>query len=104
MFVTPVTTCTSGEFRATAVVGASDSPGIWENQSSDPVLSELLDQVIDIVPESIITGGCRCLVIVKTQVVVSLCVDHNVVSNLNFTAPPCTLSLRNKQTSSWCTP
>lgn len=56
LFVTPVTTCTSGDFRTAGHVGAADSCS-WENQSSDPVLSELLDQVIDIVPESIITAG-----------------------------------------------
>lgn len=28
----------------------------WDLQSSDPLLSELLDQVIDIVPDAIITG------------------------------------------------
>ena len=79
MFVTPVTTCTSGDLRTTGLVGAADSPGMWENQSSDPVLSELLDQVIDIVPESVITGWCQCLVVVKTVLVVGHCVDHNVV-------------------------
>jgi hypothetical protein len=63
VFVTPVTTCTSGDFRTTGHVGAGDSPSIWENQSSDPVLSELLDQVIDFVPESIITGkSLLCLI------------------------------------------
>lgn len=32
---------------------SADSPNVWDNQSSDPVLSDLLDQVIDIVPEGV---------------------------------------------------
>jgi hypothetical protein len=59
--VNPGTSCAPGDFRITGQVGTADSPGIWENQSSsDPVLSELLDQVIDIVPESIIAGRLQC--------------------------------------------
>lgn len=29
---------------------------MWDNQSSDPVLSDLLDQVIDIVPDAVCNG------------------------------------------------
>lgn len=30
---------------------------MWDNQSSDPVLSDLLDQVIDIVPDAVCTDS-----------------------------------------------
>jgi hypothetical protein len=61
LFVNPGTACAPGDFRIAGPVGPADSPGIWENQSSsDPVLSDLLDQVIDIVPESIIAGKSQC--------------------------------------------
>ncbi|XP_069691717.1 nuclear receptor coactivator 2-like isoform X10 [Periplaneta americana] len=61
LYVTSVTSCTSGDFRTSGPVGAADSPSMWDGQSSDPVLSEILDQVIDIVPESIITDNATIL-------------------------------------------
>lgn len=43
----------SGEYRQT-----STDPTSWgDNQSSDPDLSEILDQVIDTLPEDAITGN-----------------------------------------------
>lgn len=41
----------SGEYRQT-----SNDPTNWHNQSSDPDLSEILDQVIEIVPDEDITS------------------------------------------------
>lgn len=29
---------------------------VWDSQSSDPVLSDILDQVIDIVPDAVCSG------------------------------------------------
>ena len=34
---------------------------IWDNQSSDPVLSDLLDQVIDIVPDAVCTDSSQLM-------------------------------------------
>lgn len=42
----------SGEYRQT-----SNDPTNWDNQSSDPDLSEILDQVIDFVPDDAITSN-----------------------------------------------
>jgi len=42
----------SGEYRQTS----NDSTN-WDNQSSDPDLSEILDQVIEIVPDEAISSN-----------------------------------------------
>lgn len=42
----------SGEYRQT-----SNDPTNWDNQSSDPDLSEILDQVIEFVPDDAITSN-----------------------------------------------
>jgi len=42
----------SGEYRQT-----STDPTTWDNQSSDPDLSEILDQVIDFVPDEPSAGN-----------------------------------------------
>ena len=42
----------SGEYRQT-----STDPSNWDNQSSDPDLSDILDQVIEFVPDEAITGN-----------------------------------------------
>lgn len=41
----------SGEYRQT-----STDLNTWDNQSSDPDLSDILDQVIEFVPDEAITG------------------------------------------------
>lgn len=41
----------SGEYRQ-----ASTDLNTWDNQSSDPDLSDILDQVIEFVPDEAITG------------------------------------------------
>lgn len=46
----------SGEYRQTSTDPANCQFG--DNQSSDPDLSELLDQVIDTLPEDAIAGKC----------------------------------------------
>ena len=45
----------SSDFR-TGMVSATDSSVIWDDQSSDPVLSQILDQVIDTLPDTIMSG------------------------------------------------
>ncbi|KAJ9600431.1 hypothetical protein L9F63_009287, partial [Diploptera punctata] len=55
-FVTPGTS----DFRI-GFVTASDNASLWEDQSSDPVLSQLLDQVIDIVPDTAIADNTPLL-------------------------------------------
>lgn len=42
----------SGDYRQT-----STDPTTWNNQSSDPDLSEILDQVIEFVPDEPIAGN-----------------------------------------------
>lgn len=41
----------SGEYHQ-----ASTDPSSWDNQSSDPDLSDILDQVIEFVPDEAIAG------------------------------------------------
>lgn len=42
----------SGEYRPSGT-----DPNAWDNQSSDPDLSDILDQVIDFVPDEAIAGN-----------------------------------------------
>ena len=41
----------TGDYRQSGT-----DPNSWDNQSSDPDLSEILDQVIDFVPENALQG------------------------------------------------
>lgn len=50
----------SGEYRQT-----STDLNTWDNQSSDPDLSDILDQVIEFVPDEAITGIELIVVVAK---------------------------------------
>lgn len=45
------------EFAGNGEYQTSTEPTNWDNQSSDPDLSEILDQVIEFVPDEAITGN-----------------------------------------------
>lgn len=51
----------SGEYRQT-----STDLNTWDNQSSDPDLSDILDQVIEFVPDEAITGIELNVIVVKS--------------------------------------
>lgn len=50
----------SGEYRQ-----RNTDPSSWNNQSSDPDLSDILDQVIEIVPDEAITGMQLIITVTK---------------------------------------
>lgn len=50
----------SGEYRQT-----STDLNTWDNQSSDPDLSDILDQVIEFVPDEAITGIELSVIVAK---------------------------------------
>lgn len=50
----------SGEYRQTTT-----DLNTWDNQSSDPDLSDILDQVIEFVPDEAITGIELIVVVAK---------------------------------------
>lgn len=50
----------SGEYRQT-----STDLNTWDNQSSDPDLSDILDQVIEFVPDEAITGIELIVIVAK---------------------------------------